>query len=148
MIRRRGQHTTTTTNDGLRPDSTLQQRYILLFIFATSLTLATALIHQPLSAVPFHKIFCFSRAASCLAATQVFASPSYTFWPCIRCGCAEHIKLPLSPCIVYCPDNKPFPEQVQIRRSGLVRVPPPILNTGNRGLISHVCCIASLAVGV
>ncbi|KAK0236889.1 hypothetical protein EDD85DRAFT_835318 [Armillaria nabsnona] len=45
---------------------------------------------------------------------------------------------PLSPCIMYWPDNEPFPEQGQIRPSGLVGVPqPPILNTGNRGPISH-----------
>ncbi|KAK0476055.1 hypothetical protein IW261DRAFT_1491724 [Armillaria novae-zelandiae] len=41
------------------------------------------------------------------------------------------------PCIMYWPDNEPFPEQGQIRPSGLVGVPPPILNTGNRGPISH-----------
>ncbi|KAK7029813.1 RanBP2-type domain-containing protein [Favolaschia claudopus] len=45
---------------------------------------------------------------------------------------------PLSPCIMYWPDNEPFPDQGQIRPSGLVGVPqPPILNTGNRGPISH-----------
>ncbi|KAJ6570714.1 hypothetical protein B0H10DRAFT_1026126 [Mycena sp. CBHHK59/15] len=45
---------------------------------------------------------------------------------------------PLSPCIMYWPDNEPFPEQGQIRPSGLMGVPqPPILNTGNRGPISH-----------
>ncbi|KAJ7710858.1 hypothetical protein B0H17DRAFT_1123948 [Mycena rosella] len=44
---------------------------------------------------------------------------------------------PLSPCIMYWPDNEPFPEQGQIRPSGLMSVPPPILNTGNRGPISH-----------
>ncbi|KAF5352942.1 hypothetical protein D9758_007896 [Tetrapyrgos nigripes] len=45
---------------------------------------------------------------------------------------------PLSPCIMYWPDNEPFPEQGQIRPSGLVGVPhPPILNTGNRGPIAH-----------
>ncbi|KDR78404.1 hypothetical protein GALMADRAFT_224788 [Galerina marginata CBS 339.88] len=44
---------------------------------------------------------------------------------------------PLSPCIMYWPDNEPFPEQGQIRPSGLVGVAPPILNTGNRGPISH-----------
>ncbi|KAG5636980.1 hypothetical protein H0H81_006186 [Sphagnurus paluster] len=42
---------------------------------------------------------------------------------------------------MYWPDNEPFPEQGQIRPSGLVGVPysqqPPILNTGNRGPISH-----------
>jgi len=64
---------------------------------------------------------------------------------------------PLSPCIMYWPDNEPFPEQGQIRPGNLVGVPvlaflsrprqlstnrfcqqPPILNTGNRGPISHV----------
>jgi hypothetical protein len=30
---------------------------------------------------------------------------------------------PLSPCIMYWPDNEPFPEQGQIRPSGLVGVP-------------------------
>ncbi|KAF8154086.1 hypothetical protein B0H34DRAFT_676941 [Crassisporium funariophilum] len=44
---------------------------------------------------------------------------------------------PLSPCIMYWPDNEKFPEQGQIRPSGLVGVAPPILNTGNRGPISH-----------
>jgi hypothetical protein len=66
---------------------------------------------------------------------------------------------PLSPCIMYWPDNEAFPEQGQIRPSGLMGVQvrsidfslsvadvpcliaqqPPILNTGNRGPISHVC---------
>lgn len=46
---------------------------------------------------------------------------------------------PLSPCIMYWPDNEPYPDQGQIRPSGLVGIPqPPILNTGNRGPISHV----------
>lgn len=63
---------------------------------------------------------------------------------------------PLSPCIMYWPDNEPFPEQGQIRPGGLAGVPvchtlitprstltvgaqqPPILNTGNKGPISHV----------
>lgn len=65
---------------------------------------------------------------------------------------------PLSPCIMYWPDNEPFPEQGQIRPSNVVGVTvsfdclfcysrtslnndvqqPPILNTGNRGPISHV----------
>ncbi|PPQ90294.1 LOW QUALITY PROTEIN: hypothetical protein CVT25_013119 [Psilocybe cyanescens] len=46
---------------------------------------------------------------------------------------------PLSPCIMYWPDNEPFPEQGQIRPNGLIGVAqPPILNTGNRGPISHV----------
>lgn len=58
---------------------------------------------------------------------------------------------------MYWPDNEPFPEQGQIRPNGLVGLavrhpthlllnvdsrylqPPPILNTGNRGPISHVC---------
>ncbi|KAI0296993.1 hypothetical protein B0F90DRAFT_981652 [Multifurca ochricompacta] len=45
---------------------------------------------------------------------------------------------PLLPCILFWPDNEPFPEQGQIRRSGPVGVPhPPILNTGNRGPIEH-----------
>ncbi|KAF7297182.1 RanBP2-type domain-containing protein [Mycena indigotica] len=45
---------------------------------------------------------------------------------------------PLTPCIMYWPDNEPFPEQGQIRPSSLMNVPqPPILNTGNRGPISH-----------
>ncbi|RDB23512.1 hypothetical protein Hypma_009234 [Hypsizygus marmoreus] len=48
---------------------------------------------------------------------------------------------PLAPCIMYWPDNEPFPEQGQIRPNGVVGVPcsqqPPILNTGNRGPISH-----------
>ncbi|PFH49995.1 hypothetical protein AMATHDRAFT_62011 [Amanita thiersii Skay4041] len=45
---------------------------------------------------------------------------------------------PLTPCIMYWPDNEPFPEQGQIRPNGLLGVPhPPILNTGNRGPISH-----------
>ncbi|KAF5326073.1 hypothetical protein D9611_000879 [Ephemerocybe angulata] len=44
---------------------------------------------------------------------------------------------PLAPCIMYWPDNEPFPEQGQIRPSNVVGVAPPILNTGNRGPISH-----------
>ncbi|KAF8901059.1 hypothetical protein CPB84DRAFT_998327 [Gymnopilus junonius] len=44
---------------------------------------------------------------------------------------------PLNPCIMYWPDNEPFPEQGQIRPSNLAGVAPPILNTGNRGPISH-----------
>ncbi|KAF7320916.1 RanBP2-type domain-containing protein [Mycena chlorophos] len=45
---------------------------------------------------------------------------------------------PLTPCIMYWPDNEPFPEQGQIRPSNLMNVAqPPILNTGNRGPISH-----------
>ncbi|KAF8621477.1 hypothetical protein AX15_007768 [Amanita polypyramis BW_CC] len=45
---------------------------------------------------------------------------------------------PLSPCIMYWPDNEPLPEQGQIRPGGLAGLAhPPILNTGNRGPISH-----------
>ncbi|KAL1687963.1 hypothetical protein GGG16DRAFT_127517 [Schizophyllum commune] len=45
---------------------------------------------------------------------------------------------PLSPCFMFWPDNEPFPEQGQIRPSHLSGVPqPPILNTGNRGPITH-----------
>ncbi|KIM77391.1 hypothetical protein PILCRDRAFT_825351 [Piloderma croceum F 1598] len=45
---------------------------------------------------------------------------------------------PLSPCVMYWPDNEPFPEQGQIRPSSIMGVPqPPILNTGNRGPIEH-----------
>ncbi|KAJ7073270.1 hypothetical protein B0H15DRAFT_806856 [Mycena belliarum] len=44
---------------------------------------------------------------------------------------------PLNPCVLYWPDNEAFPEEGQIRPSGLMGVPPPILNTGNRGPISH-----------
>ncbi|KAJ2915118.1 hypothetical protein MD484_g5315, partial [Candolleomyces efflorescens] len=45
---------------------------------------------------------------------------------------------PLSPCIMWWPDNEPFPEQGQIRPNNVVGVAqPPILNTGNRGPISH-----------
>ncbi|KAF9451331.1 hypothetical protein P691DRAFT_663483 [Macrolepiota fuliginosa MF-IS2] len=45
---------------------------------------------------------------------------------------------PLLPCIMWWPDNEPFPEQGQIRPNGLVGIPqPPILNTGNKGPISH-----------
>ncbi|ESK84228.1 hypothetical protein Moror_11080 [Moniliophthora roreri MCA 2997] len=45
---------------------------------------------------------------------------------------------PLSPCIMYWPDNEPFPEQGQIRPGNLVGIAhPPILNTGNRGPIAH-----------
>lgn len=43
----------------------------------------------------------------------------------------------LNPCIMYWPDNEPFPDQSQIRPSNVVGVAPPILNTGNRGPISH-----------
>ena len=46
---------------------------------------------------------------------------------------------PLSPCIMYWPDNEPLPDQGQIRPGGIVGFNhPPILNTGNRGPISHV----------
>ncbi|KAG1728853.1 uncharacterized protein EDB91DRAFT_1160580 [Suillus paluster] len=44
---------------------------------------------------------------------------------------------PLSPCVMYWPDNESFPEQGQIRPSSLMVAPPPILNTGNRGPIEH-----------
>ncbi|KAF5392095.1 hypothetical protein D9757_003352 [Collybiopsis confluens] len=45
---------------------------------------------------------------------------------------------PLLPCVMYWPDNEPFPESGQIRPNGLVAIPhPPILNTGNRGPIAH-----------
>ncbi|KAL1742084.1 hypothetical protein HDZ31DRAFT_44029 [Schizophyllum fasciatum] len=45
---------------------------------------------------------------------------------------------PLLPCFMFWPDNEPFPEQGQIRPSHLSGVPqPPILNTGNRGPITH-----------
>lgn len=45
---------------------------------------------------------------------------------------------PLSPCIMYWPDNEPLPEQGQIRPGNLAGLPqPPILNTGNKGPISH-----------
>ncbi|CCM03229.1 uncharacterized protein FIBRA_05354 [Fibroporia radiculosa] len=41
---------------------------------------------------------------------------------------------PLSPCIMYWPDNEPLPEQGQIRPSGSVVITyPPIINTGNKG---------------
>ncbi|KAJ3752771.1 hypothetical protein EV360DRAFT_7163, partial [Lentinula raphanica] len=45
---------------------------------------------------------------------------------------------PLAPCIMYWPENEPFPDPGQIRPNGLVGIPqPPILNTGNRGPIAH-----------
>ncbi|KAI6161563.1 hypothetical protein EDD17DRAFT_1481208 [Pisolithus thermaeus] len=45
---------------------------------------------------------------------------------------------PLVPCVIFWPDNEPFPEQGQIRPSHLTGMPqPPILNTGNRGPIEH-----------
>ncbi|KAJ7936374.1 hypothetical protein B0H13DRAFT_1548474, partial [Mycena leptocephala] len=57
------------------------------------------------------------------------------------CGKVQNISSdPFSPCIMPWPDNEPFPEPGQIRSSGLMGVPaspPPIINTGNRGPISH-----------
>ncbi|TDL26813.1 hypothetical protein BD410DRAFT_470620 [Rickenella mellea] len=44
---------------------------------------------------------------------------------------------PLSPCVMYWPDNEPFPEQGQIRPGTVAVTHPPILNTGNRGPIEH-----------
>ncbi|KAL0056856.1 hypothetical protein AAF712_016530 [Marasmius tenuissimus] len=45
---------------------------------------------------------------------------------------------PLNPCIMYWPDNEPFPDPGQLRPGNLAGVNhPPILNTGNRGPISH-----------
>lgn len=45
---------------------------------------------------------------------------------------------PLVPCIMYWPDNEALPERGQIRPSAYTGSPhPPILNTGNRGPISH-----------
>ncbi|KAI6017044.1 hypothetical protein EDC04DRAFT_2746344 [Pisolithus marmoratus] len=45
---------------------------------------------------------------------------------------------PLIPCVIFWPDNEPFPEQGQIRPSHLSGMQqPPILNTGNRGPIEH-----------
>ncbi|KIK54597.1 hypothetical protein GYMLUDRAFT_76935 [Collybiopsis luxurians FD-317 M1] len=54
-------------------------------------------------------------------------------------GRVQNISMdPLSPCIMYWPDNEPFPDPGQIRPNGLVAIPhPPILNTGNRGPIAH-----------
>ncbi|KAK7688482.1 hypothetical protein QCA50_008020 [Cerrena zonata] len=41
---------------------------------------------------------------------------------------------PMSPCIMYWPDNEPLPERGQIRPSGSVASQfPPIVNTGNKG---------------
>ena len=41
---------------------------------------------------------------------------------------------PLSPCIMYWPDNEPLPERGQIRPNGsTVMQYPPIINTGNKG---------------
>lgn len=36
---------------------------------------------------------------------------------------------PLSPCIMYWPDNEPFPEQGQIRPNGLAGVPVRVIST-------------------
>jgi len=47
---------------------------------------------------------------------------------------------PLSPCILFWPDNEPFPEQGQIRPPMTGGVQPPILNTGNKGPIEHQVC--------
>ncbi|KAG7087719.1 hypothetical protein E1B28_013665 [Marasmius oreades] len=45
---------------------------------------------------------------------------------------------PLSPCIMYWPDNEPLPEPGQIRPGNLLNIThPPIVNTGNRGPITH-----------
>ncbi|EIN05864.1 hypothetical protein PUNSTDRAFT_145765 [Punctularia strigosozonata HHB-11173 SS5] len=45
---------------------------------------------------------------------------------------------PLSPCVMYWPDNEPFPEQGQIRPPASAGIQhPPIMNTGNRGPIEH-----------
>lgn len=44
---------------------------------------------------------------------------------------------PLAPCIIFWPDNEPFPEQGQIRPPMTGAVQPPILNTGNKGPIEH-----------
>ncbi|KZV90202.1 hypothetical protein EXIGLDRAFT_126858 [Exidia glandulosa HHB12029] len=44
---------------------------------------------------------------------------------------------PLAPCIIFWPDNEPFPEQGQIRPPMASSVQPPILNTGNKGPIEH-----------
>ncbi|KAJ7911396.1 hypothetical protein B0H13DRAFT_1545762, partial [Mycena leptocephala] len=48
---------------------------------------------------------------------------------------------PLAPCIMYWPDNEPFPEQGQIKppRTMAVTVQPPILNTGHQGPIYPAC---------
>ncbi|KAI0687608.1 hypothetical protein BC835DRAFT_401695 [Cytidiella melzeri] len=41
---------------------------------------------------------------------------------------------PLSPCVMYWPDNEPFPERGQFRPLGsTVMQYPPIVNTGNKG---------------
>jgi hypothetical protein len=45
---------------------------------------------------------------------------------------------PLMPCVMYWPDNEPFPEPGQIRPVASASIQhPPILNTGNRGPIEH-----------
>ncbi|KAJ7883883.1 hypothetical protein B0H14DRAFT_3857229 [Mycena olivaceomarginata] len=45
---------------------------------------------------------------------------------------------PMSPLIMFWPDNEPFPEPGQIRPMGVpVTKQPPILNTGNTGPILH-----------
>ncbi|KAJ3875146.1 hypothetical protein F5051DRAFT_334332, partial [Lentinula edodes] len=45
---------------------------------------------------------------------------------------------PLSPCIMYWPDNEAFPDPGQIRPNVIMGISqPPILNTGNRGPIAH-----------
>ncbi|EJD04904.1 uncharacterized protein FOMMEDRAFT_166649 [Fomitiporia mediterranea MF3/22] len=43
---------------------------------------------------------------------------------------------PLAPCIMFWPDNEPFPDPGQIRPASLSNVhQPPIMNTGNKGPI-------------
>ncbi|KAL5498354.1 hypothetical protein ACEPAH_2496 [Sanghuangporus vaninii] len=45
---------------------------------------------------------------------------------------------PLAPCVMFWPDNEPFPEPGQIRPASLSNVPqPPIMNTGNKGPIER-----------
>ncbi|KAF8512102.1 hypothetical protein BU17DRAFT_96634 [Hysterangium stoloniferum] len=45
---------------------------------------------------------------------------------------------PLTPCVMYWPDNEPLPEPGQIRPlSNIGTQPPPILNTGNKGPIEQ-----------
>ncbi|KAH7100424.1 hypothetical protein BKA62DRAFT_800498 [Auriculariales sp. MPI-PUGE-AT-0066] len=44
---------------------------------------------------------------------------------------------PLMPCIVFWPDNEPFPRPTQIRPPMSTGIQPPILNTGNKGPIEH-----------
>ncbi|KAF8235051.1 hypothetical protein L208DRAFT_1258620 [Tricholoma matsutake] len=95
----------------------------------------------PLASAPQAPYSYPSQHASLPAPSQKSAHPLLT--PSGRAfavgGKVQNISSdPLSPCIMYWPDNEPFPEQGQIRPSGLVGVPqPPILNTGNRGPISH-----------